>query len=324
MSFSTAFPAELLEDVARAYALEDHVQKVCEVFEPDNGLKPRKVFRSHVAEWGDVVVEPDVGYRMEADLLLGSLSALHMAGFEHSSRPFPVRATIRSLLEEDALRAYYEKHYPYAPPILVRATMRRELPGYWQAWIDELKNEAFIDSYRRFLHLDARFIADDVIGDFIALLDDYYVGNDHISDLSAALEDPAKLRSWLSQEERWRLIEGMESFFEFAIDLDDFLRDTQLPILRGHAWLHFAYWFGSGGKRMLEVAKMLSLAAKRVEGPESDETAAGLIDALERLRDPNGYPAEVISLAEEPLEPWLKNSGVGKRWKGQIRPQEFA
>ncbi|HEV2746379.1 MAG TPA: hypothetical protein VGW34_03665 [Allosphingosinicella sp.] len=219
------------------------------------------------------------------------------------------------MLEQVAVRRYTEKHYPYAPPILVRLSLSSDLPEcYCRAWAEELEDPRFEDLYRRFLHLNARFIANDVIGDFIELLDDFYVRGDHLEDLCWALESPQRLKRWLEQgEHRWHLLDGMQSFFNIAEELDVLLRETQLPILRGHIWLHFAYWFGSGGKRMVEVAHWLAEAAKAVEGPESDQSAMDLIAALERLRDPNGYPYAVLQQASEALSTWLSSSGLGRR-----------
>lgn len=317
--FLTAQAVPLLQDVERAYSIKPNAEFVTEVWE-NSKLDPKQVFRSHEARKDDVVEEPDVSYRVALDLLFGGLSALHTGGLgatENRQHSEPGKSAIRRLLEQNAVRKYTEKHYPYAPPILVRLSISGELPEiYRQAWAKELADERFEASYRRFLHLDARFIANDVIGEFIELLDDFFVRGDHLSDLCWALGSPKRLNRWVNEaEHRWQLLEGMESFFQIGHDLDALLRDVDLPVLRGHIWLHFAYWFGSGGKRMVQVAKWLADAARTVEGRESDETAAALIQALERLRDPNDYPAEVLQLGGDRLEPWLRSSGVGRRLK---------
>lgn len=316
---------EVLQDVERAYSVGEHWAKVREVFDPFTDLRPAKVFRSHLAKIGDYVVEPDVAYRAALDLLLGGLSALHIGGLgavPERSYSETGRVKILFLLSEPAICQYYEEHYPFAPPILVRPTTKSALPNaYREAWTGELTDDRFSSLYRQFLHLDARFIADEVIGDFIALLDDFYVEGEHIEDLGWALEKPKHLKRWLKEDpDRWQLLEAMESFFEFALDLDAFLQRAELPVLRGHAWLHFAYWFGSGGKRMLEVATWLADAAIKVQGSESDETAAAVIAALDRLRDPDVYATGVLALVGDELRPWLKSSGVGRRWTAADRP----
>jgi hypothetical protein len=314
----TAAAPEFLQDVERAYRVAKRAAKVSGAFDPRMRMDPKKVFRSHMARKGDYIVEPDVSYRNALDLLLGGLSALHAGGLGAGpERDFSDSGgkAILALLSEPAIRDYYEKHYPFAPPTLVRHCAAGTLASqYCDTWAQELGDERFDGLYRQFLHLDARFIADDVIGDFLALLDDYYVYGEHLEDVSGVLRKPERLKKWLEEDEdRWRLLEGMESFYEFALDLDAFLQRADLPFLRGHAWLHFAYWFGSGGSRMLQVAGWLAHAAAKVDGNETDETAASVIAALERLRRADTYALPVLLMTDNLLERWLKHSGAAKQ-----------
>ncbi|WKL39115.1 hypothetical protein Q1M64_06010 (plasmid) [Sinorhizobium meliloti] len=126
--------------------------------------------------------------------------------------------------------AYYERHYPFAPPLLLRAAGDRRLPDtYRSQWQAELEQEGFDAAYRQFLHLNARFISNDVIGYFIELLDDFYVFDTHIDEFRRVLEQPARLGGWLTRPDRWQLLEGMASFYEFALDLDQYLAALEFP-----------------------------------------------------------------------------------------------
>lgn len=80
----------------------------------------------------------------------------------------------------------------------------------------------------------------------------------------------------------------MASFYEFALDLDQYLAALEFPMLRGHVWLHFAYWFGNGGARMEEVALWLQNAVAHAAADES-------IDGAE-LGEALGPPARSAAL----------------------------
>jgi hypothetical protein len=303
----------LLRDVERAYAIGDKVAALGEVF-AGGAVEPFEVFRWHLEKPWDVVSGQDVVWREEMDLLLSALSALHIGGLQAAGVPIGKECDdnpVWHMLCHPAVTAYYEKHYPLAPPLLVRAAGEGRLPSVYSAlWQGELAHDGFVAAYRQFLHLDARFIANNVIGDFIALLDDYIVAETHIELFRRVLEDPERLKKWLAEPGRWELLEGMESFYEFAIDLDAFLAGLSFPILRGHVWLHFAYWFGNGGERMEAVAQWLESAAAKAQDDETGYSTE-LGEALTRLRDPMRYPIALIAHTADVLEPWLESSGVG-------------
>lgn len=151
-----------------------------------------------------------------------------------------------------------------------------------------------------------------MIGYFIELLDGFYVFDTRIDEFRRVLEQPARLGGWLTRPDRWQLLEGMASFYEFALDLDQYLAALEFPMLRGHVWLHFAYWFGNGGARMEEVALWLQNAVAHAAEDESID-GAELGEALARLRAPQRYPLVLIEQTAEVLGPWLESSGVGEQ-----------
>lgn len=312
-----------LQDVERAYRIKERCDTVLAAFNQP-ALDPYHVFRSHLATTGDHVSNREASHRAALDLLLGGLSALHMGGLGALSAthvPEAVRLDWASFLEAEPIRAYYEQHYPFAPPLLIRASFRNELPpSYRVQWCRELDQEAFLSSYRQFLHLDAHFVASDVIGDFLELIDDFYVRGDHLEDFSAALKSPSRLVRWLgAKDDRWRLIEAMASFFDFAQDLDGFLSELRLPILRGHIWLHYAYWFGVGGARMIDVANWLRESAAHIQEASSNRTAETLLVALKRLADPTCYASELLTLTEDILSPWRTATNIDLRFRLTMR-----
>lgn len=310
-----------LQDVERAYAIEERLASVI------NGISKRDaklswVFRDHTANENDVIVEPDVTIRSNFDLLLGAISALHIGGLGSSRRDNPLgvhRLGAGALLSNADVQRYYESYYPCAMPILARHALWDDLPAaYKKAWKSELKSDAFEKSYRSFLHLDARFVANGALGDFLALLDDYFVGGEHITDLIEALKSPQALAAWLEAESaetqvgeaRWQIIEGMSSFYEFALDLDEYLESGLPPLLRGHVWLHFAYWFGKGGERMTDVSEWLAKVTRQVGTELLDTSVSELGACLSRLRDPFLQAGKVFDLSQDILDPWLISSGA--------------
>ena len=313
--FLTAHDSLLLRDVERAYSIEQKIAELELVFRLES-IDPFKVFRSHLARASDVVTGRDVIWREQLDLLLGALSALHAGGLSAGAKVRWSDARgqfIWEILCHPAVAAYYEQHYPLAPPLLVRAAGEERLPDrYLSQWGEEIAHPDFDSAYRKFLHLDARFRANDVIGHFLELLDDFFVFGTHLSEFEWVLEQPSRLPHWLKKvPDRWQILEGMASFYEFAIDLNEYLSGLDLPILRGHVWLHFAYWFGVGGKRMDEVAHWVQAAAT---DPLNGYSARDeLAEALIHLRDPKRYPLTLIELTREVLSPWLASSGLSER-----------
>ncbi|AEH82548.1 hypothetical protein [Sinorhizobium meliloti] len=305
----------LLRDVEHAYAVGEKVAGLKPVFS-QGAIDPFRVFRSHRVIANDIVEGEDVVWREQLDLLLGALSALHIGGLQAEGAEIwrdPEGQFVWELLCHPAVIAYYERHYPFAPPLLLRAAGDRRLPDtYRSQWQAELEQEGFDAAYRQFLHLNARFISNDVIGYFIELLDDFYVFDTHIDEFRRVLEQPARLGGWLTRPDRWQLLEGMASFYEFALDLDQYLAALEFPMLRGHVWLHFAYWFGNGGARMEEVALWLQNAVAHAAEDESID-GAELGEALARLRAPQRYPLVLIEQTAEVLGPWLESSGVGEQ-----------
>jgi hypothetical protein len=305
----------VLDEVSRSYRIAKRLKDVEKVLDGRAGLKPEKVFRSHLTKDDDIIEQPDITYRVSLDLLLGGLSALHIGGLNATPKDRlndAVCERIGRLLEHRAIHAYYVRYYPYAPPILVSRGIAGQLPDrYIRGWQDELDRPGFNGSYRRFLTLDARFIANTVIGDFIELLDDYVVGDVHITDLRWALAKPERLKKWLRKRSHLRLVDGMQSFLAFAHDLDAFLSTlAEWPVLRGHVWLHFAYWFGTGGDRMVQVAEWLQDAVAQTHSEYADGSADQLRRALIRLRDASGYPAEILAMLDRPLAEWRQSADL--------------
>jgi hypothetical protein len=148
----------LLRDVEHAYAVGEKVAGLKPVFS-QGAIDPFRVFRSHRVIANDIVEGEDVVWREQLDLLLGALSALHIGGLQAEGAEIwrdPEGQFVWELLCHPAVIAYYERHYPFAPPLLLRAAGDRRLPDtYRSQWQAELEQEGFDAAYRQFLHLNS-------------------------------------------------------------------------------------------------------------------------------------------------------------------------
>jgi hypothetical protein len=317
----------LLHEVARSHDLDKHVAAVRRVLSPRSKHIPEKVFRWHRATWDDVIEQPDIGYRVHLDELLSALSALNAGGLNsglNKSLPLKALAPLREILTHSAVQPYYERYYPYAPPILVLDVWDDRLDeAYKRQWRLEQRKKDWETHYRGFLHLDAKFAARSKMTDFLDLLDEYSVDGIWLEDLREGLRTPETLRRFLGVSGNFKIIEGLDAFLAFSNELDRYLAALDdLPVLRGHVWLHFAYWYGNGGDQMRDVAdwlwKSVSRSAPGDGSAPSRTIELGLQtrEMIKRVADPFLYPRELFELAPKSLGLWADRAGLLKTHPG--------
>lgn len=299
-------------DVALRYKLPERLRSV-EYALHESGLPPHQVFASHR---GNPIRWPLTKYRAQLDEFFGGFSALHLGCLDSAETLGSIGLDpkrVLSILSQPDIRRYYADYYPYAPPFLVSASLTTGLPEpYLEASAGECADERWQCEYQRFLCLDARFVADGPLGDFLSLLDDYLVHGFSRADLRQALAEPRLLKEWLEDDDRRALVEGMQDFFEFSEDLHLHLSSLDdFPLHRGLIWLHFAYWYGNGGERMRRVAAWVKDALNLMPAEQSgDEAAAAsrLEDVMSDLTDPNRFADFAIKSAGDCLGEWRANA----------------
>lgn len=269
------------------------------------------VLRSHI---GAPVYHDDALERDNLDEYLAGLSLVHIIGYpaeEYEALGLD-RDMVSWQLDNRSVRRFFEKHYPTAVSVLLRAQLTGELRESYlhQLWAEQHRSE-WADCVRQFLALDATFLIPGAMNDFVSLLDDYRVHHLWRSDLKWALEKPKRLAAFLEDPNGRQLIEGMQAFFEFSDDLDDLLGSmNEIPMTRGLMWLHFGYWYGAGGERMRDVAEWVEQCIEHTTDAEARLDAFDLRAAFERLTDFGGYPAKLLQSNHDVLARWLKHANV--------------
>lgn len=157
----------------------------------------------------------------------------------------------RVQLNDPAVQAYYETHYPLRLP----TALRLRLAGK-HAITEEMPRaeELFI----AFLTLNASIEGDIEVDLLLWMLDDGNAPGDNttLSDLSNVLATPSRFGEMLSttpnnEKVTWgtlRLIDairGLGKFLTFCVGLEDLLDSARdLPTLRSAMWHYHSYWFG--------------------------------------------------------------------------------
>lgn len=310
----------LLQEVAGSYRLNSHIASVRRVLSERSKMDPDEVFRAHWKDETDVVEQPDVGFRVHLDQLLGAISALHIGGFGSTATEDPSKSEMRellSVLEHSAVKRYYLEFYPYAPPVLAVLSWLGKVPdSYSRRRRQEQSENDWEAHYRSFLHLDAKFTARSKMSDFLDLIDDYEVNGIWLEDLCEAFSSPRRLERFARRRTNLNMLEGLDAFLMFSRELDSYLASLDgLPILRGHVWLHFAYWYGNGGEHMRDVVgwvwdAVLEASREAKQTDRISEIASESRDCIQRLSDPLLYPEKLFRLVDGALAEWAGEAGL--------------
>lgn len=314
---------ELGSQIIHRYALQRRLRAAMQMMKRP-GLS--RLLRSHLDR---PIKASEIAHRDNLDELLAGLSVLYIAGLGGADALAALDLDpddISDLLGDDDVRRYYEAYYPTALPVLLRANFSTEF-FYEGVLYAERERAEWPAIFRRFMLLDAVFNANGSLDLFLALLDDYRVRGMGFNDLRIALADEHAMRRWISRPYRRSVLEGMEDFLLFSEDLNAFLESLdEFPILRGAIWLHYSYWYGTGGERMQDMVEWLLKALEHVTAFDMlktldhaavfDEEVSDLSQrqnlrrAIECLTDPLKYPNKILSLVEPELQRWLLHSGI--------------
>lgn len=302
---STPLLPDFAQKIAHRYDLKRRMRRVRRMIED----KPtRKLLRSHLdrtIEW------EEIKERDNLDELLACLSVLHISGFDtrESLEGLGVAVDdLLDLLEHPDVARYFEAYYPFAPPVLLRASyVDRDTLDYVERLAHERQKAGWVASFQQFLALDAVFNAPGPLKDFLGVLDDYTIDDFDLADIRKALRSRQQMRRFLGHRMGRRLVEGLQDFYDFSEDLDAFLAScTDYPLFRGLVWLNYGYWYGAGGDQMSEVVRWIFDALVKLPDPDADP---GRIEhfrsIIERLTDLRAYPNEVLTLCAPQLERWI-------------------
>lgn len=322
---STPLSPDIAQKIAHRYDFKRRMRRARRMIED----KPtRRLLRSHLdgtIEW------EEIKERDNLDELLACLSVLHVSGFD-------TRDTLKSLdvevedlldlLEHPDVARYFEAYYPFAPPILVRASYSdREAVEYVERLAHERQQAGWSAAFQQFLALDAVFNATGPLEDFLGVMDDYTIHDFDLADIRKALHSRPQMRRFLSHKMGRRLTEGLQDFYDFSEDLDSFLAScADYPMFRGLVWLNYGYWYGAGGDRMSEVVRWIFDALTKHPDPVADPSRMEHFRSIiERLTDLRGYPNEVLKACAPQLERWLYHVGQLRDVEGRpqrVRPRK--
>lgn len=316
MSFeapSTPLGPDVAGQIAHRYRLAERMERAWRMLAKVNA---GELLRSHLER---TIRGSEVEHRENLDELLAGLSVLHIAGFDRpevmGDLGFSLEE-IAELLAHPAVARYFELHYPYAPPILLRESIVD--PGgaqYMARMALERQSDGWSTAFGQFMLVDAAFNAPGPLEDFLGLLDGYTINGIDLGDLDAAFRSPSLMQVLLEHETGRSIVEGLQDFLEFSLDLDGALTAwKRFPLFSGLVWLHYGYWYGAGGLRMREVAQWVEATITRVRladeeleaGDESLKRARRLHYAVKRLISLRKYPKAVIAECRMPLAPWLE------------------
>lgn len=265
------------------------------------------------------VVGDETWLRDSFDVLLSMYALVEIACLiRRVPLPLPeaFASEARVQLNDPAVRAYYEIHYPLRLP----TSLRLRLDGrHEMAEVGPGAEELFVD----FLDLNASIEGDIEVDLLLWMLDDGDAPGDGttLSDLTEVLAAPPRFRDMLStttirDEVTWdtvRLIDairGLGKFLTFCVGLEDLLDSARdLPMLRSAMWHYHSYWFGLLSEKVgVELATAVEQYGAWLPDEISDEARLQSHDSVSsmsrRLRRLSGN--EFRDPLERTLRPLMK------------------
>ena len=155
------------------------------------------------------------------------------------------RQKAKADLSEQAVRVYYEEHYP----LLLPRFFRERVSGEKQRTIRVGPEELAL--FPLFLDINAKLEKDPNVETFLWFLDDGHWGDYNIESLIAVTRQPQEFLKRLASEqkqlERDRLdmaVDGLRTFLGFCREFDALLLScTDFPQFQSALWHYHAYWF---------------------------------------------------------------------------------
>lgn len=311
-------PHPLAPQIVERYAVQQRLGRVLGLIDS----KEIKVqLRSHLEK---PIFSSEIPARENLDELLAGLAVLHISGVDSADdlEELGVSAdAVLGVVRNQHVKRYYEKHYPFAGPILLRESLEGN-QRYCAQLIREQVHPTWTSSVSAFLLLDAVFKALGPMQDFLSLLDGFEVKGVRLEHLYSAVGSKLLMRRWLRSGKRTQILVGMQDFFSFSEQLDTLLaQSAETPLLRGQVWLHFGYWYGGGGERMRSVASRIAESLKELVAEDAEEAKVAVARAdlqphyeklrviLERLTGPT-YPQALFSTFPDELGRWMRSAQV--------------
>lgn len=180
----------------------------------------------------------------------GVLEVALLSGFIESrdgpARPpdEPMWRDLNQILNDEAVRKFYESHYPLMLPQLLRQHLNHE-----SQLLPSQEDPETIRLMLGFLALDTRFVRELKNGVLLRFMDDFVIQQHRFSDVMRALEKPVEYRERLLRPARERdnidqALHELGSFFDFCASLQQLLnRASDRPLIQSAIWHNYAYWF---------------------------------------------------------------------------------
>jgi hypothetical protein len=245
-----------LEDLEGMYRRQGRAGEAAGIMDSLRGGKSRinlgKLLRFHGPE--PILSEREIRQRDSFDFLIAFYSILEIASiikFVPEPVPQPQREHFQFDLSQEAVKLYYEKHYPLVLPRLFRQRLegKRRVS---ESGADERAQSIFT----AFLSLEGRAREDEDVEMFLWFLDS---GSSDDFDLSDTMETLLNQRKFLDrivkapakQDSLDMSLHGFRKMLAICADLDALLqRAAAYPLLQSAMWRYYEYWFDHIGKQV--------------------------------------------------------------------------
>lgn len=296
--------ARAIDDILAQFSCDELIDRLIPTVTgpPEGALE---LYRLH----SDRGISPNESlFRTSLDQLIEMCSLVSIISVNlHSAlknRDVPTQK-ILTILGHPAVERYMTVFYPMAYGTLARADLEGHLPQRFRSK-DQIERSSvgWGNNLERFLTLNAQFLSDDALLEFLFLLDDHVVADTHIAELQRSFANADEMARWLDRPGRHALLDGLARMLDFCESLHGLLGDSaNFPILQGRIWLHYSYWLGNGGARVRQTTQWLVKALSEIDRPE-DETRSAIM-ALEStfldLTSIDRYAGTLLELVVPPL-----------------------
>jgi hypothetical protein len=203
-----------------------------------------------------ILAPEEIKLRAATDRLMSCCSALEitsLAGFVSEVRDSEFGLFIRTILENEYVRRYYEEFYPTKLPQLFRF----RLAGINRT-VEDVDQDGVNSVISAFLNLDRQFMENLEDGIFLRMLDSFTIQGYRFGNLVDIIGQPEAFVERLLEapEERdvcSRALHEFSLFMQFCFDLDNILaRADSRPIIQSAIWNHYGYWFDIIGEELGE------------------------------------------------------------------------
>jgi hypothetical protein len=225
-----------------------------------------------------IVSPTEIKLRSAIDRLMNCCSILEitsLTGFVLEIQETNFGLFLRSILDNNHVRRYYEEFYPTKLPQLLRF----RLAGANRV-IEKSDGTSRNGSISAFLDLDRRFMENLEDGLLLRMLDSFTIRGYRFDDLVQIIGKPEEFiqRLLVAPEQRdipSRALYEFSLFMQFCFDLRDLLvRANSQPLLQSAMWNHYGYWFDIIGEELNVQLGRALLEFQKWEPRAEDKDAA--------------------------------------------------